>query len=107
MANARLSGVFRVSGVVGVVRHDEHDVSRFDAANVREDFMETILIQVKGMSCDGCAKGIIAALRFMPGVMNVDASYSAGQVTVRYDAGKVSSTELRNEIEALDYKVID
>lgn len=69
--------------------------------------METIRFSVEGMSCDGCARGLTAALRFMPGVTNVDTRYADGEVTIEYDADKVNPTELRSEIGALAYKVID
>ena len=69
--------------------------------------METVQLKVKGMSCDGCSKGISAALRFMPGVIDVDASYAEGRVTVTYDAAKVTPLDLRGEIEALEYDVVD
>jgi len=34
-----------------------------------------VQMNVKGMSCEGCAKGIVAALRFLPGVSDADAKY--------------------------------
>ena len=63
-------------------------------------------MKVKGMSCDGCAKGIVAALRFVPGVSNVTARYETGEVAVTYDQARVDVATLKGEIEALDYEVI-
>ncbi len=69
--------------------------------------MERLQLNVKGMSCDGCAQGIIAALRFIPGVKDVEARYADGQVVVQYDASQVEPAALRSEIEALEYEVIN
>ncbi|GAC1421355.1 MAG: hypothetical protein NVSMB5_14480 [Candidatus Velthaea sp.] len=69
--------------------------------------MEQVQLSVMGMSCEGCAKGIVAALRFMPGVTNVEASYADGRVIVQYDAARIKPKDLCTEIEALDYKVIE
>ncbi len=63
-------------------------------------------MNVKGMSCKGCAKGIVAALRFLPGVSDVDAKFEGGTVVVQYDPARVDLHTLKSEIEALDYEVV-
>lgn len=65
-----------------------------------------LLLKVKGMSCAGCAKGIIAALRFVPGVSEADAKYETGAVLVKYDPNRVDAATLKSEIQALDYEVV-
>ena len=65
-----------------------------------------VQMNVKGMSCDGCAKGIVAALRFLPGVSDVDAKYETGTVTVKYEPTRVGLQTLQSEIKALDYEVV-
>ncbi|MFN2461216.1 MAG: heavy-metal-associated domain-containing protein [Candidatus Velthaea sp.] len=69
--------------------------------------IEETELNVKGMSCDGCAKGIIAALRFVPGVKDVEARYVDGKVLIKYDARQVQAATLRSEIEALEYEVVE
>jgi len=62
---------------------------------------------VRGMTCGGCAQGIVAALRFVPGVSSVEASHADGKVRVQYDPQQVQPAALRTEIEALEYEVVD
>ncbi|GAC1658551.1 MAG: hypothetical protein NVS4B13_01710 [Candidatus Elarobacter sp.] len=68
---------------------------------------EQVQLSVKGMSCDGCAKGIVAALRFVPGVKEVEVRFADGTVKIEYDAAQVQLAALRDEIEALEYEVVD
>ena len=47
--------------------------------------MNTIRLQVQGMSCGGCVKSVTAALKSLPGVSSVDVDLPAGHVTVNGD----------------------
>ena len=89
-----------------MVGDDGHERHRPNERHVAKKTMERLQLNVKGMSCDGCAQGIVAALRFIPGVNSVEARYAQGTVTVEYDAKKVDPAALRSEIEALEYEVV-
>jgi copper chaperone CopZ len=43
---------------------------------------QEVALRVEGMTCTGCETGIETALRRLPGVVLVDASYDDGTVTV-------------------------
>ena len=47
--------------------------------------MNTIHLDVKGMSCGGCVKSVTAALTRLPGVSIVDVDLPTGHVTVNSD----------------------
>lgn len=67
--------------------------------------MESIRLAVGGMSCEGCARSIVAALKYLEGVDSAQASPDLGEAWVTYDRGRVSPDTLRREIEELGYKV--
>lgn len=47
--------------------------------------MNTIYLNVEGMSCGGCVRSVTAALTSVPGVSTVDVDLPAGHVTVNGD----------------------
>ena len=47
--------------------------------------MNTIHLQVQGMSCGGCVKSVTTALKSLPGVSSVDVDLPTGHVTVNGD----------------------
>ena len=50
--------------------------------------MNTIHLEVQGMSCGGCVKSVTAALTPLPGVNTVEVDLSAGNVTVNGDLSR-------------------
>ncbi|MFZ5593793.1 MAG: heavy-metal-associated domain-containing protein [Pseudomonadota bacterium] len=67
--------------------------------------METIVLNVRGMSCGGCVSSIMNVLQAIDGVDGVDVSLERGQVTVRYDAGQVGVAAFKDAIEDAGYDV--
>jgi copper chaperone CopZ len=67
--------------------------------------METVRFAVEGMSCEGCARGIVASLKYLEGVQSAQASPDPGEAWVTYDPACVTVDALRHEIEELGYKV--
>jgi copper chaperone len=65
--------------------------------------METIVIDVAGMSCEGCVKSLGAALKALPGVEQVDVSLAKGQASVTCDPSLVSIARLRNVVEGAGF----
>ena len=47
--------------------------------------MNTIFLEVQGMSCGGCVKSVTAALTRVPGVSTVNVDLPAGRATVTGD----------------------
>lgn len=67
--------------------------------------MDTINLNVSGMSCGGCEKSIRNALLARDGVKEVTASHSAGTVQVEFDAAKISRDDLAAAIEDAGFDV--
>jgi copper chaperone len=61
--------------------------------------METTVIQIGGMSCQGCVKNIGGVLTAMVGVQSADVSLEAGQANVVFDPQAVSRPDLLAAIE--------
>jgi copper ion binding protein len=67
--------------------------------------METVTMNVKGMTCGGCVASVTRVLKAVPGVESVDVKLQPGQATVRYDASKVAVPALKDAIERAGYDV--
>ena len=52
--------------------------------------METVTINVQGMTCGGCVASVTRVLKAVPGVDQVDVTLVPGKATVRFDAAKVT-----------------
>ena len=62
-------------------------------------------LSVSGMNCSGCEMLIKEALEELDGVLDAQASYSIGRVTVDYDPAKVTFAAITATIEAEGFKV--
>ena len=67
--------------------------------------METVTINVQGMTCGGCVASVSRVLKAIPGVDQVDVKLVPGQATVRYDAAKVTVPSLEAAIVDAGYDV--
>ena len=68
--------------------------------------METVTMNVKGMTCGGCVASVTRVLKAVPGVESVDVKLQPGEATVRYDAAKVAVPALKDAIEGAGYDVV-
>lgn len=68
--------------------------------------METVRFAVKGMRCDGCARGVVLSLQDLEGVAAAQARPDPGEAVVTYDPARITRDDLRREIEELGYKVL-
>jgi copper chaperone CopZ len=67
---------------------------------------EWVTIAVKGMSCGGCERRIVANLGQVDGILGVEADAELGQVRVAYAKGNDRmSADARARIAALGYKL--
>jgi sulfite exporter TauE/SafE len=65
------------------------------------------ILQVDGMSCANCEIRIENKLSKLDGVVRVKAVFSSSNVYVTYDADRISLDEIIEEIEKLDYTVMN
>jgi copper chaperone len=68
--------------------------------------METITLNVKGMTCMGCVRSVKNVVEPIEGVSAVDVSLEKGEVTVRYDAGRAEVDAFKAAIEDAGYDVV-
>jgi copper chaperone len=68
--------------------------------------METITMNVKGMSCGGCVASVTRVLKAVPGVDNVNVTLDPGAATVSYDPQRTDATKLRGAVEDAGYDVV-
>ncbi len=61
--------------------------------------MENTVIQIGGMSCQGCVKNITGVLTALTGVDAADVSLEAAQAQVQFDPAQVSRAQLLDAIE--------
>ena len=68
--------------------------------------METITLNVKGMTCMGCVRSIKNVLEPIPGVTNVDVVLETGKVTLIFDPAQSNIAAFKSAIEDAGYDVV-
>lgn len=68
--------------------------------------MDTVELQVKGMSCTGCEQRISRVLERIEGVRRVEADHVSGRVRVRVGPGLTDRNLLAERIETVGYDVV-
>ncbi|HMM78786.1 MAG TPA: mercuric transporter MerT family protein [Pyrinomonadaceae bacterium] len=67
---------------------------------------KTIVLQVRGMTCEGCEAHIEVPLRKLRGVITADADYKQHNVTVVYDSAQTTVEKIKEAITATGYELI-
>ena len=67
--------------------------------------MKTVLLQIQGMHCDGCAETIKVLLDIEAGVKASSVSFKDGSARVLYDPAVIDEKKLVAAIEKGGYKV--
>ena len=67
--------------------------------------METITLNVLGMSCSHCENTIKGAVNELDGVKNVLIDLAGKTVKVTFDSGNVTEESIKSAIEAQGYDV--
>lgn len=68
--------------------------------------MQTLMLQVSGMSCTGCERRIDAVLRRVEGVRDVVADHGSGRVQVRVGPELTDHTVLAERLDAAGFEVV-
>lgn len=69
------------------------------------EMMTEIQLNVMGITCCGCVKGIQKALSVLYGVDDIDVDISSGTVTVTGDEAKLSRALLVEAIQSVGFSV--
>lgn len=67
---------------------------------------KTILLQINGMTCEGCEMTITKAVSDIEGVVDVNASHTDSLTTVIFDTSKASIVLISEKINELGYTVV-
>lgn len=67
--------------------------------------MQTEVLEVTGMTCGGCTRNVIKALKGVNGVSDVDVSFAAGEATVKFDERLTSPGQLQSAVQRAGYGV--
>lgn len=68
--------------------------------------MQTVTLNVEGMTCGHCSSAVEGALNELDGVSSVKVDLDTGKVDVTYDETKVSATAMNEAIEDQGYDVV-
>ncbi len=67
--------------------------------------MQTELLKVTGMTCNGCTSKVSKALNGINGVSDVNVSLAEGEATVKFDEGLTSPEQLKSAVQSAGYSV--
>lgn len=65
---------------------------------------QTLLLDIKGMHCSGCATGISAMLKRVDGVTRADVTFEDREARVEYDPARTTPEKIIEAVEKLGYK---
>lgn len=67
--------------------------------------METITMNVQGMTCGGCVASVTRVLKAVPGVADVSVTLQPGAARVTFDPAQTGAPALRTAVEDAGYDV--
>lgn len=67
--------------------------------------MQSVTLQVQGMTCNGCVASVTRVLRAVPGVGEVSVLLQPGTALVTYDPQRAGVPALKRAIEEAGYGV--
>ena len=67
--------------------------------------METVKLNVEGMTCGGCVASVTRVLKATPGVSEAQVTLQPGAATVTFDPAKVRVGDLKAAIEGAGFDV--
>lgn len=65
--------------------------------------METVTIEVGGMTCQGCVASVTRVLKALPGVKDANVTLEPGAATVVFDPGQTGVAAMKSAIEDAGY----
>lgn len=69
--------------------------------------MESLNLNIKGMTCMGCVASVKRVLTPIAGVANVDVVLESGKVDIEYDASQAQPDQFREAIRNAGYEVLN
>ena len=75
-----------------------------DAPTAEFAQLETVELNISGMTCEACAGVVKYTLRETPGVAEAEVEYPAGRATVKYDPTETNPPKLIEAVNTTGYK---
>lgn len=75
-----------------------------DTASKQAEWIE-VVIDVEGMTCDGCENAIKAGVETLEGIASVESSWEEGWTKVKYDRSQTSVDDVSGKITETGYTV--
>lgn len=66
--------------------------------------METIVLEVNGMTCGGCVRSVTNVLKALPGVSAAEVSLEKSQAKVTFDPALANAVALHAAVEEAGYE---
>jgi copper chaperone CopZ len=77
-----------------------------ESQEISTEHLTQVKFDIKGMTCEGCEKAIMASIKKLEGIQEVTASHTAGESVVKFDSTLVSPQLISGAIVAAGYEVI-
>ncbi len=77
-----------------------------EVAIVQQNDIQTLHLDVRGMTCSACDNNVENAAYQAGGVIDAKADYRTGKAVVKFDKSKTSADKIIKSIDATSYKVI-
>jgi len=68
--------------------------------------METIKLNVEGMSCEHCVRAVTSALSELKGIINAKVDLASKTISVEFNSDLISLTEIKKTITDEGYTVV-
>jgi copper chaperone CopZ len=72
---------------------------------VKQDAIQTLHLDVKGMTCSACDSHVVHAAMGVEGVIEATADHKEGKAVVKFDNSKTSENKIIKSIDATGYEV--
>jgi Cu+-exporting ATPase len=88
-----------------------HDMERAVDAGQARQMSDTSRVEFSlradGIACPTCVTNIGSLLDRLPGVDHVEANYGAERVTVDFDPSQIAAEDMRRDIQAAGYRILE
>ncbi len=81
------------------------DSSQEQKLEIAADKLSNIKLDVKGMTCEGCEKAVMASVQKLEGIQEVSASHTEGSTNVSFDPEKTDLETITGAITDAGYEV--
>ena len=67
--------------------------------------MQTMTINIEGMSCDHCKKAVEAALQTLDGVCKAEVNLNTNSALISYEENKVAEEKIKDAVINAGYEI--